>query len=126
MSATTSSTVPSTVQFNIEELEKPMAITVGNVVYLGHLKEETNKIVVVNAVAIETNGEITAGHLAYYCEQALSGNFGKISVHGNSQVASQELNQDLDLSWEITILKLKKALVAGPVNAVIAAFNKGS
>jgi len=120
----TASTVSSTPQFDIEKLQKPIAITLGNVVYLGHLKEETNKLSIVNAVAIETNGEITPAHLAQYCEQALAGNLSKVTVHGAAQVASQELNQDLDLSWEITVLKLKKALVAGPINSVITAFHK--
>jgi hypothetical protein len=99
-------------------------ITLAGAVILGLIESGKDKTVITNSLSLGQVPNVTKKHLAEYIKADNLGTLGKpITVAGPAQFTLRDLEDDLQLEYEILLLKFAQAMKSAPAKAVNAEFS---
>ena len=106
----------------LKKIQKPSLVVANGVAYLGSPKEEEGKLRVEDAYAIGSPSDLGSAQIQQYLVAAYSEKLTTVNISSSSAWSSVPLSEDLDLDWQILLLKLEQAIKNAPVNTVLNYF----
>ncbi len=105
-----------------KNIKKPLLVVANGVSYLANPKEEDGKLQLQDAFALGTPSSIEPSSLKQYLVAAYEDKLTDVNISSSSAWSSVPLSEDLDLDWQILILKLEQAIKKAPINTVLQQF----
>jgi hypothetical protein len=106
------------------KIKKPSLVVANGVSYLAIPKEEDGKLQLQNAFPLGSPSSLEPVQLQQYLVAAYSEKLTDVNISSSSAWSSVPLSEDLDLDWQILILKLEQAIKNAPVDAVVNHFTR--
>lgn len=112
----------------IKNLQMPELVVANGVAYLGEVSEETNGVIVIkDALPLGRPNEVAEEALDQYLVSAYSGKLTETKISGSSPWSKTPLDENLEVSWQISKLRFEQAIKVAPINLVVDTFlNKKS